>query len=679
MPHGLRPHPVAWRLLPKRVMPVGSPGAAPALTQRSGHGPWLVGAGVLVALVIAVYLPVRRADFFYLDDAYYVTENPFVREGLTLAGLRRAFFGSHGALWMPLAFTSHMIDVSLFGAAPTGPHVVNVVLHLANSLLLFALLTRATAALAPSLVVAVLFAVHPLRVESVAWIAERKDVLSALMGLVTLHAWVGYTRAPSERGYRLVVCGTILALLSKPMLVTLPLLLLCFDVWPLRRVGALDPDGRGLGLRDLVIEKLPLLGLAALAAGITIFTATAQGAFVALEDRSVATRLVHALVAYVWYAGKSVWPTELGVFYPYPSWSGWQMAAALIALGGAAALAVAVRRRAPWITAGLAWFAIGLVPVSGLFQAGGQGMADRFTYLPAIGLTVAVVWTFDAAVRLRAARAACAVGAVAATVGLAALAHRQATYWQTSEAIFARTLAVTGDNWRVESALGNVLANAGRHSEALGHFARALRLRPDDAGAHYGLGLALGGLGRPEEAVGHYHEALRHDPGHWRAHNNLGVFLARTGQVDDALHHFTEAVRINPDAADATENLRGALALAGLPKENVDGYLSGLRTWSAAVANDHDEPGGAAYGARLAGEWLRARAVAVDACVKDPARARAPFSLYVQIDAGGVLTAVTAMPPTSAARCVRDELRTAQAPAPPFAPFHAKLSIPVEG
>jgi Flp pilus assembly protein TadD len=658
-----------------------SAGSAGIRAEEDGRRRRAIAFAVLLAAVVAaIYLPLRDAGFFYLDDDFYVTDNPFVRDGLTLAGLRQAFFGSRGALWMPLAFTSHMLDVSSFGPSPTGPHVVNVALHVLNAVLLLALLLRTTRALAPSVAVAALFAVHPLRVESVAWVAERKDVLSACFGLLTLHAWVDYVRAPSARAHRRVVGATILALLTKPMLVTLPLLLVCLDCWPLGRLGTTGADGRRLTLKDLVVEKLPLLALAGAAAAITLVAAGAQGALVTLDGRPLTARIAHAIVSYVWYAWKTAWPTRLAIFYPYPAWSGWQVAGALLVIGVTAALASATRRRAPWIAAGLAWFVIGLTPVIGLFQAGGQGMADRFTYVPAIGLLVAIVWSLDAAVRTRAARAALAGATIVFTSVLAVLAHRQTTYWRTNEALFARTLAVTTDNWRVESALGNVLANAGRYEEALPHFETSLRLRPDDPGAHYGVGLALYGLGRPDDAVGEYREALRLDPTLWRAHNTLGTYLVGRGDVDAALYHFSEAVRLNPNAADATANLRGALALAGFAKEHSDGYLRGLVTWSHAIANDQSGSRGAAYGARLGSELLAARTDLVQECVGPEGDGHhAPFSLYVQVDASGTLTAVTAMPPTPAARCLRDELKTARAPAPPFAPFHATVSIPGEG
>jgi tetratricopeptide (TPR) repeat protein len=653
---------------PPDTMSVPSPGGAPGASSGSRRS--LLLAVLLATALVAIYLPVRGAGFFYLDDDFYVTANPFVRDGVTLAGLGHAFLSSHGGLWMPLAFTSHMIDVSLFGLDPTGPHVVNVVLHVVNAALLLAVLLRTTGALAPSLAAAALFACHPMRVESVAWIAERKDVLSALFGLLALHWWVDFTRAPSARAYRLVVAATIAALLSKPMLVTLPLLLVCFDVWPLGRLGTARPDGRALRLKDLVVEKLPLLALAGAAAAITLAAAGTQGALAALESRSLGTRLAHALGAYAWYAWKTLWPTDLGVFYPYPTWSGWQIAGAALFVAGSAAVSVATWRRAPWVAVGLAWFAIGLAPVIGIFQAGGQGMADRFTYVPAIGLVIALVWSLHEIVRARTALAGAALVAVAT---LAAGAHRQATYWRTSEALLEHTLAVTANNWRMESALGSVLANAGRNEDASAHFTRALAIEPRDPVAQYGMGLSLDGLGRPDEAIVHYREAIHVDPGYWRAHNNVGVYLLHHGDVDGALHHLSEAVRLNPDAADATRNLRGALAVAGFPDTNTDGYLQGLRAWSAAIASDGSEPGAAAYNASLAVELLRAHAALVHGCIG--ADAHPAFSLYVQVDATGQLTAVTAMPPTPVARCVRDELRTAHAPAPPFAPFHARIPI----
>src|SRR6185503_949323 len=348
-------------------------GTTPEAAHPRRKAQWLLPGILLVIAIAAVYAPVRRAEFFYLDDDFYVTDNPAVRDGVTAEGLRQAFFASRGALWMPLAFTSHMIDVSLFGLTPAGPHVVNVALHAVNALLLLGLLWRATGALGPSVAAAALFALHPLRVESVAWIAERKDVLSALFGLLTLHVWVSYAREPTPRRYRSVALGTILALMAKPMLVTLPLLLLCFDWWPLRRVGTPGPEGRPLSPMDLVREKIPLFAVAFAAAAITLVAAGMQGALVALDNRSLFARVAHAIVAYVWYVAKTIWPSDLGVFYPYPAWATWQIGAAMLLVAVTVATVVRTRHSAPWIGAGLAWFALGLLPVIGIFQAGGQG------------------------------------------------------------------------------------------------------------------------------------------------------------------------------------------------------------------------------------------------------------------------------------------------------------------
>jgi len=304
-------------------------------------------------------------------------------------------------------------------------------------------------------------------------------------------------------------------------------------------------------------------------------------------------------------------------------------------------------------------------------------MADRFSYLPSIGLATAVVWTVNETVRARAARAALAGAGIVAAVALAVVAHRQAGYWRNSETMLERTLAVTHDNWRMEEALGNLLANDGRHVDAQAHFARALAIEPDSGGAAYGLGLALDGLGHADDAAVRYRDAIRLDPDHWRAHNNLGVYLLRHGDLDTALYHFSEAVRLNPGARDATDNLRATLAATGFTKEHADGYLQALVTWSAAIASDQQTVGGAAYGARLASALLASRAALFQSCAAKGADDGAqPFSLYLQIDANGALTAVTVVPPVAAARCLRDELRTAHAPSPPFAPFHASVVVP---
>jgi hypothetical protein len=634
-------------------------------------------AAVSAALVVAtvlVYAPVRHADFLSLDDTTYVTENPYVRAGLTSAGIRHAFLGSRGALWMPLAFVSHMVDVELFGLDPTGPHVVNIVLHVANALLLLFLLTRATGAVAPSIAVAAIFALHPLRVESVAWIAERKDVLSACFGLLTLHAWVSYVRRPSFVRYLAVVAGTALALLSKPMLVSLPLLMVLLDVWPLRRLAS-DATPRAT-LRDVVLDKIPLLLLSAATAAVTLLSARADASMPTLAERPLAARFAHATAAYVWYAWKTLWPTDLAVLYPYPMWSPVQVAGAAVVVGLAGAVAVATWRRAPWTAIGLAWFGVGLFPVIGFFQAGSQGMADRFTYVPGIGLVVAIVWTLDAFVRTPRARAALGGAAVVYASALAIVSAHQATYWRDPATLYGHTLAVTTSNWMIETEMGNTWLRRGDPERAYARFEDAYRIEPRYAVSAFGLGLAATALGRPDEAELHYRDAIRIDPRYAKAHNNLGILLYQRGDADEALHHLSEAARVDGDSPELTANLKLALTASGVT--DPDAYLGHLATWSAEVAADYDRPGAAAYGSTLMGTLVGPRVDAVRACFGGGGPP-APFAIYVEVGADGGLEEVAASPPTRVARCFRDELRDARAPVPPFAPFHAFMAMRFDG
>ncbi len=635
-------------------------------------------AAVATALVVAtvlVYAPIRHADFLSLDDTTYITENPYVRAGMTAPGIRHAFLGSRGALWMPLSFLSHMLDVELFGLDPTGPHLVNIGLHCANAILLLLLLVRATGAVAPSVVVAAVFALHPLRVESVVWIAERKDVLSAFFGLLTLHAWVSYVRRPAFVRYLAVVAGTLLALLSKPMLVSLPLLLLLLDVWPLRRLAGVG--AARATMRDVVLDKVPLLLLAAGTAAMTLVSAHADASMPTLAERPLAARLAHATVAYVWYGWKTLWPTDLAVLYPYPSWSTWQVAGAAVVLALAVTVAVLAWRRAPWTAIGLAWFAIGLFPVIGFFQAGSQGMADRFAYVPGIGLVIAVVWTLDALVRAPRARAAAGGAAVVYAGALAIVSGHQVTYWRDPLSLYGHTLAVTSSNWMIETEMGNTWLRRGDAKRGYALFEEAYRNEPRYAVSAFGLGLAATALGWPDEAEIHYRDAVRIDPSYAKAHNNLGILLYQRGAVDEALHHLSEAARADVDSPELVANLKLALAASGVT--DVDAYLGHLATWSAEVAADRERPGGATYGSTLMGMLVGPRVDAVRACFAGGGGPPAPFAIYVEVGADGALAEVAASPPTRVARCFRDEIRDAHAPAPPFAPFHALMAMRFDG
>jgi tetratricopeptide (TPR) repeat protein len=627
-------------------------------------------AALLVVAVVALYAPIRHAEYLSMDDAVYVTENPYVRDGITAEGVRNALFGSRGGLWMPLSFLSHMADVSLFGLDPTGPHLVNVALHAANVVLLLFLLVRATGATGPSIAVAALFALHPLRVESVAWIAERKDVLSCFFGLAALHAWVSYARRQTFGRYLAVIALFVLALLSKPMLVTLPALMLLLDCWPLGRLDdAVHPWKRIAGL---IAEKIPLLVCAGAAAAWTLVTVRDFAAMTTLAENPLGQRLAHATASYVWYVWKTVWPTRLSFFYPYPTWPAWQVWGSAVLLLGAAVLGVVAWRRARWISIGLAWWAVTLFPVIGLFQAGSQGMADRFTYLPSIGLLVAIAWSLDAWCRTAPARTALTIGAVAASIACVVASARQVAYWQSARTLYERTLAVTASNWIMETELGFQLLTEHEPGLAYAHFEEAVRMEPRFAKAAFGLGFAASALGRPDEAALHYRDTIKIEPTHVKAHSNLGVLLFQNHQTDEALHHLTEAVRYDPDSRDAVANLRFALSELGVA--DVDRYVDGVRAWAVAVAADRERPGGATYGAGLMGQLVGQHVDAMRGCL-DGGTAPTPFDLYVQVAADGAVEEVKALPETQLARCFGDGLRSARAPAPPFAPFHAQIGM----
>ena len=631
-------------------------------------------AAVLVVAVFAIYAPVRHADFLSLDDTVYVSENPYVRPGLTADGLRHALYGSRGALWMPLTFISHMVDVELFGLSPSGPHLVNIGFHAANTILLLLLLVRATGALAPSIGVAAVFALHPMRVESVAWIAERKDVLSAFLGLLALHAWVSHARRPGLGRYLIALGLVLLALLSKPMLVTLPVLMLLLDLWPLRRLEG-DAGSPRTTVRELVLEKIPLLLVAGAIAGFTLVTVQGSSALATLKDNPLATRVAHATVSYVWYTWKTVWPAGLGIFYPYPTWAVWQIAGSAVVIALALAMGVSAWRRTRWISVGLAWWAIALFPVIGLFQAGSQGMADRFTYLPSIGLLVAAAWTLDGLVRAPRARRAIGVGLTVSAAGLAVASAHQVGWWRNGRTLYEHTLAVTTDNWIIQAEVGNQLLGEGQFEGAYAHFEESYRLEPRFAKAAFGLGLAAKALGRDDEAEAHYRNTVRIDPTYAKAYTNLGILLFERHATDEALHHLNEAVRLEPNSTDAIRNLRFALGQLGVA--DVDAYVNGLRSWSVAVAVDRERPGGASYGAGLMKQLIGPRVEAVRGCFgKDTPP---PFNLYVAVAADGAVENVTALPPSTIARCFGEELRSAHVSAPPFAPFHAQMAMRFDG
>jgi Tfp pilus assembly protein PilF len=545
-----------------------SAGAARDSTGRRTRAALLVSIA-LIALVAGIYAPVRTFGFVPLDDLPYVPENPHVATGLSTANVLWAFTSRWASYWIPLTWISYMVEVQVAGVNPHVHHVTNVVLHGANVLLLFWWLRRETASLWRSAGVAALFVAHPLHVESVAWITERKDVLSTCFLLLALFAYSSCVRRHGVG--RMAVVGLCFAagIMAKPMVLTLPLLLLLADVWPLGRASF--DAGSGPRWRDLVIEKWPLFVVAIAAAAVTYATQDLGGATKVQDVLPVALRLANVPVSYVIYLRQAVWPVDLAVLYPYPeSISTWRVAIAIAVL---AAISVVVYRRRsshPHAAVGWLWFLVALVPVIGLVQAGLQPHADRFTYVPLIGIYVALLWSLPAAVS-RPWRVASGAAVVAAVAMCSVVASQQVRVWQDGRTLWSHAVAVTPASgaYQAHFELGSFELSQARTSEAITNFEAAIRARPSFAGAHAALGVAFEREGRLAEAAGAYDGALRSDPAMPEIQNNLGALLARDGHVAEALPHFEAAVRLKPDLESAQVNLGVALVRIGRPGEAV--------------------------------------------------------------------------------------------------------------
>jgi tetratricopeptide (TPR) repeat protein len=521
----------------------------------------------LVVAVLTAFWPALHNGFVDYDDIHYLAENAHVRQGLGADTLWWALTSDRPNYWHPLTLLSHVLDWQLYGPAPAGHHATNVVLHLVNTLLVFFLLERTTGATWRSALVAALFGLHPLRVESVAWAAERKDVLSTLFWLLTLHAWVRWVARPNVGRYLLVALGFGLGLAAKPMVVTLPMTLVLLDYWPLARFG----DG-GRAAWRLVREKLPLVPLAAAAGIVTVAAQTARG-LRPFAEYPVGLRLENAIVSYVAYLGKVLWPRGLAVLYPFPE------AVPLAKVLAAAALLLAVtavawraRHRHPALLFGWLWYLATLVPVIGLLQVGEQAMADRFTYVPLIGIFVGVVWLIPPA-----PASLLVPAAAAALLALAAQTRTQVGYWHDAGTLFAHALAVDERNPVAHMNLGWTLLQGGDVDGAIGHFERALELRPGYLNARLELGNALLGRGRIDEAIRHYRVALEVDPGSVHALTNLGHALALQGRVDEAIPYHERALALDPEFTVAHDHLGMALAEKGRTAEARAQFEQALR------------------------------------------------------------------------------------------------------
>jgi tetratricopeptide (TPR) repeat protein len=537
----------------------------------------------LAVVTLAVYGQVIHHQFISLDDDLYISNNPLVTKGLSLEGVKWAFTTFHAANYHPLTWLSHMLDSQLFGLAAGRHLLINVLLHVFNTLLLYLIFRRMTGADWSSAIIAALFALHPLHVESVAWAAERKDTLSTFFGLLTLLAYVRYTESVSWKRYAQVALTLALGLMAKPMLVTLPFALLLLDYWPLKRLRWNPAEGvkrLPQALLPLIREKLLLFAVVAASMVVTYVAQSRGGAVQTLVGEPLSLRLGNALVSYAKYLLLTFWPGGLGVYYPFSPAKlfGWQIALAFLLLASITLLAVRQAARRPYLLVGWLWFLGTLVPVIGLVQVGGQALADRYHYLPSIGLFMALVFTAaDFLASKRIPRAAIITGAAAWLLILGARTWVQVGLWRDSQTLFTHTLSVTSDNLVIEYNLGHVLGQQGKLDEAVRHFAEAIRINPNYYDALFNMGVTLANQGKFAEALEYYDQALRVEPNSGKAYMEKGLVLAKQGKMNDASPLLYKALELAPDNADVRTNLGLVLLYQGKFQEAGEQLNEALR------------------------------------------------------------------------------------------------------
>ena len=570
----------------------------------------------LAIVTFGIYAQVIGHRFINLDDPWYITENSMVNRGVTLDGLAWAFTTFHFGYWHPLTWVAHMIDSQLFGMFAGGHLLVNALIHVADTLLLFWFLLGTTRARWPSALVAALFALHPLHVESVAWAAELKDTLSTFFGLLSLIAYVRYAEAPSIRRYAWVAIMLAFGLLAKPMLVTWPFVMLLLDYWPLGRFRAQERDQRLRGASQseaatatarLVWEKLPLFVLVTASAVVTTIAASRNGAVRTLAREPIALRLSNALVSYANYLLRAFWPNDLAVYYPFPAAGipAWQIIVAALLLIGITAFCFFQRKIRPYLIVGWLWFLGTLVPVIGLVQAGGQTMADRYFYIPSIGLFIALVFGLaDIAKSWRVAPSLSTGIAFGVLLTFATLTNAQIHRWRDSFTLFEHTLAVTPPNPLIEYDLGLAFAESNRYDEAAPHFEKALQIRPNDYKSLLYMGISRFYQGRLPEAIEYAQAAIRSQADSARAHDLLGMTLAKQNRNEAALDEMRRAVELAPKDADIRNDLGLALAQLGRIPEAIDEFHEAVRLDPDKAGPAHANLGWALLGSGQARESI---------------------------------------------------------------------------
>jgi protein O-mannosyl-transferase len=567
---------------------------------------WTAAAAILVTLAILPYLQTLGHNFVCYDDHFYVLSNPHVRQGLTLPSIAWAFTTSRGGNWHPLTWMSHLLDVTIWGSKPAGHHFINVILHAANTLLLFAIFSRMTGALWRSALVAALFAVHPLHVESVAWVAERKDVLSTFFGLLAIWAYFKYATDSSVRHYLLMVCLFVLGLMAKPMVVSLPCILLLLDIWPLRRWNLWRIDDQATvtfepkATTRILLEKVPLVVIAAVFSAVAFVAQNVSRNIPDAAALPLSSRVANAIVGYNLYLEKLFAPVKLAVFYPHPGyWRPAVVATSAFLLLVITLLAIVYRRQYPWLLVGWLWFIVTLVPVIGLIQIGWQSIGDRYTYIPSIGIFIMAVWSIPTADR-SITRRAWIVAACAVIATLTFMTQVQASYWKDSRTLFTHADQVTQGNYvahqnlgfvldteqhdlegalelyrtaaketpnfaktRIHETIANVLLRQGLFQEALAEARQAITLDPSSPSAAISMGSILLANGENVEAAKYFQLALKFDPGNLEAQINYGTTLVKLGRWDEAIAYLSPVVRLLPQRVLARTCLARALASRG--------------------------------------------------------------------------------------------------------------------
>jgi tetratricopeptide (TPR) repeat protein len=596
----------------KKSQPIAEPQVTADSQEMTFKHPNLFVAAALAVLTLLIYAPVLGHEFISLDDTLYVTENPMVNRGLSFAGLTWAFTTFHAANWHPLTWIAHMIDSQIFGMNAGGHLFVNTLIHATNVTLVFALLYHTTGFRWRSALVAALFALHPLHVESVAWVAERKDTLSTLFGLLSLIAYCRYVQTGSRAQYAWSAGALVLGLLAKPMLVTWPFVMLLLDFWPLARFQRSEIGGQRSV--KLIVDKIPFLLIVAGSAVITMVAQSHGGAVRNFADAPIWLRASNAVVAYAKYLLLTFWPNNLAVYYPFDLQGipEWQIIGAIFLLLAVTAFCAMQIKKRPYLLFGWLWFLGTLLPVIGLVQVGGQTMADRYHYIPSIGLFTALVFGFAEVVkpfRLSPTIAGSLAGAI--LLVLAVLTSMQLRLWHDSTSLFRHTLAVTPPNMIIEHNFGLVLGKSGELDEAATHFEKALQIRPDfydalinmgvtrsqqhrlpeavtyfqhasaiqreKAEPHFQLGLLYANLNQDQKALGELQQAVRIEPENSDTRANLGLVFLRLRNVSEAVAQLQEALRLNPQNAEAHNNLGLAFLVSGKVQESIPEFETALR------------------------------------------------------------------------------------------------------